>query len=334
MPESQLLVPSTYAALRQAVETVVLKGRRDIDRAWVQTYHEAGRLITVHLVVNKNRTAYGSQVLSRLSADTGIDKRTLQQCAQFYRCFPKVGARPQLGWAHYRVLINVAETGRREQLKQTAEKLHWTSRELEEQVRQLNATLEQKAVGPATGDKAKLLTPKRGTPGLCRVVEPEAGLAVDLGFAVFLSLPSATKLVAGDFVQVTDETVRRESAATKADLFTYTVDLLKVVDGDTLWVLIGLGRGFAVKQKLRLRDLDCPEMSTPGGKAAKRYVDSLVARTAALTICTTKPDKYDRYLADVFLTLDDSAEIYLNNALLENGHAVVKREWEFGDWGE
>ena len=114
-----------------------------------------------------------------------------------------------------------------------------------------------------------------------------------------------------------------------------------MVDGDTLWVRVGLGRGVAAKHKLRLRDLDCPEMSTPEGKAAKRYVDGLVARTKALTICTTKPDKYDRYLADVFLTLAPSSssgqaaeEVYLNNALLENGHAVPKKAWEFGDWGE
>jgi endonuclease YncB( thermonuclease family) len=73
-------------------------------------------------------------------------------------------------------------------------------------------------------------------------------------------------------------------------------------------------------------------LPAPGGKAAKRFTESLVARAAAVTICTTKPDKYDRYLADVFLTTD-AGEVFLNNALLENGHAAVKRAWEFSDWG-
>lgn len=45
-----------------------------------------------------------------------------------------------------------------------------------------------------------------------------------------------------------------------------------------------------------------------------------------------KPDKYDRYLADVFLA-QDGEPVYLNNALLAAGHAVVKKEWEFSDWG-
>jgi endonuclease YncB( thermonuclease family) len=65
-----------------------------------------------------------------------------------------------------------------------------------------------------------------------------------------------------------------------------------------------------------------------------------VAKSVGVVINTTKPDKYDRYLADVFLigSTDQSAEgptkadIFLNHALLEHGHAVRKEAWEFGDW--
>ena len=60
---------------------------------------------------------------------------------------------------------------------------------------------------------------------------------------------------------------------------------------------------------------------------------SSCARASAVTVFTTKPDKYDRYLADVFLTTDDG-ELFLNGALLENGHAVRKEAWEFGDWDD
>ncbi len=120
----------------------------------------------------------------------------------------------------------------------------------------------------------------------------------------------------------------------QADLFTYRAGVIRVVDGDTLWVRVDLEPGRWVKQKLRLRDLDCPELSTPAGKAAKRFTEGFVAGAAALTICTTKPDKYDRYLADVFVDRAGGGEAYLNNALLESGHAVVKRDWEFADWGE
>ena len=107
-----------------------------------------------------------------------------------------------------------------------------------------------------------------------------------------------------------------------------------MVDGDTLVVALEIAPGIFCEQKLRLRGLDCPEMITPEGKAAKRFVDGLAAQTNAITINTTKPDKYDRYLADVFLAGADGEgpEVFLNNALLENGQAVRKDAWEFGDW--
>lgn len=112
------------------------------------------------------------------------------------------------------------------------------------------------------------------------------------------------------------------------------------MDGDTLWVRVFLRPDQWVKQKLRLRDLDCPEMDTPEGKAAKRFVDALIARTTSITICTTRPDKYDRYLADVFICLATSdgsgvkgEEVFLNNELLANGHAVRMNEYTPADWG-
>jgi hypothetical protein len=96
--------------------------------------------------------------------------------------------------------------------------------------------------------------------------------------------------------------------------------------------MLGLRPDQWLKEKLRLRDLDCPEMATPEGRAAQRFTAALVARATAVTVCTTKPDKYDRYLADVYLATEDG-EKFLNNELLAAGHAVVKRAWEFGDWG-
>ncbi len=100
----------------------------------------------------------------------------------------------------------------------------------------------------------------------------------------------------------------------------------------TLWVRVFLRSDQWIKQKLRLRDLDCPEIATAEGKAAARFTARLVARATTVTICTTKPDKYDRYLADVFLELEGE-RVLLNNALLAAGHAELKQEWEFSDWG-
>lgn len=55
-------------------------------------------------------------------------------------------------------------------------------------------------------------------------------------------------------------------------------------------------------------------------------------------MCTTKPDKYDRYLADVFalppVAVSATTPPAFNNALLEQSHVSRKDVREFGDWGE
>ncbi len=108
MPVSRVSIPATYAELKKAVEAVVFKGRQQIEQAWIQTYHETGRLINEHILRNQ-RAGYGAKVFDRLANDTGISKRTLQECAQFQRCFPIARTCAQLGWAHYRTLCQVSD---------------------------------------------------------------------------------------------------------------------------------------------------------------------------------------------------------------------------------
>ncbi|MDA1275774.1 MAG: thermonuclease family protein [Verrucomicrobia bacterium] len=52
----------------------------------------------------------------------------------------------------------------------------------------------------------------------------------------------------------------------------------------------------------------------------------------SVQICTTKPDKYDRCLADVYIETSGGSEVFVNNALLERNLAVRKDAWEFRDW--
>ncbi len=335
MPALALTAPKTYAELRRSVEAVVHKGRQAIDMAWLRTYHDTGRLIHEFILRKKDRADYGADLFNRLTTDTGIDRRTLQQSVQFYRYFPNWRGRANLGWSHYRALVQVADAPERERLQREAVARHWSSTELEQRIRTLNAAIDVTVHASSTTSGAiPLLTPRRGTPGISKVLATDDGLAVDLGFACFVDLPADTGLAAGALVQFDAAGRARPLAdATKADLFTYRATILKLVDGDTLWVKIHVGQRHWLKQKLRLRDLDCPELSTPEGKAARRFVEALLGGATAVTICTTRPDKYDRYLADVYLSLSDG-EIYLNNKLLSNGHAVIKREWAFADWGD
>ena len=84
------------------------------------------------------------------------------------------------------------------------------------------------------------------------------------------------------------------------------------------------------------------QLSTAAGRAAKAIVEKLLSHGDEVTVCTTKPDKYDRYLADVFvrpgrgqgsagqaesdyaspITSHPEGFVFLNNALLTGGYAV------------
>ena len=337
------VIPRTYAELRHGVEETLLTGQRRIEEAKVRTYWETGRLIHEHLLRYEDRADYGAQVMGKLGDDLGVSDRLLYQCLQFVRAFPILHARAELGWAHYRVLVRVEDKTQRGQMEAEAAKNGWTSRQLEDRIRPvtlLDATSIAETSGtPGTrpSGSSKPLAPKRGTTGLCKIIGTAESLSVDLGFTSYLDLTEdqADGLKAGAFVRLdSKENFRPAEDAKSSDLYTYRAEILRVVDGDTLWMKIYLGPRHWLKEKLRLRGLDCPEMATVAGKAAKRFVETLAAQATAVTITTTKPDKYDRYLSDIFLDTNSGEEIFLNNALLENGHAIRKDGYTLSDWEE
>jgi endonuclease YncB( thermonuclease family) len=345
-------VPRTYAELRRRVEAVIGAGRRQVEAAWVQTYHETGRLIHEHVLLRKDRADYGAQVYARLSADVGVSGRTLRECVQFYRRFPIWRPVAKLGWNQCRLLCQVGDESQRGALLAEMRRGEMPTVDLKKRVRSLNAAsrLVDSDGAPAPQPDAKLLKPRRGTPGVFRVTQEGTTLAVDLGFTSHLDLTPAQArgLQAGGFVRFTaDGEVEPAPNATRNDLYTYAAEVTRVVDGDTLWVKLYLEPRRWLKEKVRLRGIDCPEMATPEGRAAKRFVETLIAQSTAATVTTTKPDKWDRYLADVFLRrasgegqeargrgseAGGDEGIFLNNELLAHGHARRMDEYALTDW--
>ncbi len=331
-------VPRTYAELRSGVQETLLTGQQRTEEAKVRTYWETGRLIQEHLLIHKERAKYGGQVVPKLAEDLGISDRVLYHCVQFARTFPILTARSEFTWAHYRALLQIEDKTQRKKIEAEAAKNGWTSRQLEERIRPINllkANNNEDAVERVP--TAKPLVSKRGTVGVYRVIAGEEILSVDLGFTSYLDLTEeqAVGLQGGRLIRLDakGKFLPAEDAKT-SELFTYRAEVIRVVDGDTLWMKIYLRPRHWLKEKLRLRALDCPEMDTPEGKAAKRFVETLVAQAVSVTITTTKPDKYDRYLSDIFLESESGEEIFLNNALLQNGHAIRKESYSLSDWEE
>lgn len=103
--------------------------------------------------------------------------------------------------------------------------------------------------------------------------------------------------------------------------YCYRATVVRVIDGDTLELDVDLGFQVRHRLKCRLLNINCPEMSTPEGKAARSFVVSwLEQHGAAVYVETTKDksDSFGRYLAYVSTENHD-----LNQDLLHAGHAVA-----------
>ena len=332
---------------------------RDIARLYTQTrvsvvrmYWEIGRRIVEVEQEGADRAAYGGRLLPRLSADltarcgVGFSLRNLQRMRVLYLQHTISPAPAHLSWTHQVELLSLPDARLRQQLMARAQRQGLSSQQLRALVQATRERLEARQPTdepPASGGTLRgrrvaptLLTPKRGTPGVFLITDLAGMRCLDLGFASYraLSEPERRRLHAGDLVRrASDGTLHRAPSATPTALYTYEARIERVVDGDTVWTLIRLAGEEWRREKLWLRGIDCPELGTSAGEAAKRFVQAQVARAARLVITTTKPDKWDRYLSDVWLTMADGTDVFLNNRLLEQGHARPYGRVSLEDWG-
>lgn len=103
----------------------------------------------------------------------------------------------------------------------------------------------------------------------------------------------------------------------------------RVIDGDTVDVNIDLGFGITISHRIRLKDIDTPEIRTRDfeekrkGLEAKSWVEKEFSRDGEWIIETTKEDKYGRMLGTFYLVGDPTT---LNEKMLNEGIAVSYTE--------
>jgi micrococcal nuclease len=89
-------------------------------------------------------------------------------------------------------------------------------------------------------------------------------------------------------------------------IYIYKADLIRVVDGDTVELMIDQGFSNFTKQTMRLYGIDAPEMRTAAGKAAKTWLWEAIQPLEAIYVQTiqlstkAKRDKYGRFLAVLY----------------------------------
>ena len=314
-------VPDVYLNLVNSIKQEITKTQDELQRQKAVCYWKIGRHISKHLLTNQERAGYKKQLYPRLVNDLKIDERTLQQAVKFHKSFPIPTPGSELSWTNYRELLKISDQGLRDSIFQQVKDTRVTARELRAQIKQIKR--EGQADVTLEVNKGTLYTYRTDSQ---KFIEAAKGQTViDVGFGLLREVPSRKLdgLAPGTVVESQIEkgsSVLVESLRTTSDLYTYRGYLDYVIDGDTVVLYVDLGFGTYSRQKLRLRGIDTPELKTPEGEKAKAFVVEILKKPKLIKIRTYRKDKYDRYLADIFV---GSKEVFLNQKLLNEKLAAA-----------
>ena len=109
----------------------------------------------------------------------------------------------------------------------------------------------------------------------------------------------------------------------------YVKEVTKIVDGDTVDVIIDLGFDVMFKSRVRLAGIDTPESRTRDldekklGLEAKEYLKHAIESATDIVIKTEKmnsSEKYGRILGWIFL---DGASNSINNEMVQNKQVLL-----------
>ena len=115
-------------------------------------------------------------------------------------------------------------------------------------------------------------------------------------------------------------------------MYNYKINLLRVIDGDTIDAEIDLGFDIKVKKRIRFLGINTPESRTRDleekarGLAAKDRVKQLLEGANEITLQSHGVGKYGRCLGELFVDVVDGKEKItlesVNQLLIKENHAV------------
>jgi micrococcal nuclease len=102
-------------------------------------------------------------------------------------------------------------------------------------------------------------------------------------------------------------------------MYQYKAEVVRVIDGDTVELLVDVGFQMHFKGHFRLLGINAPEMPTPEGLPSKVHLESeLKAIGPVINVETFKPDKYGRWL----VRIPDGYGSTINKRMINKGFAV------------
>src|SRR3989338_2657417 len=345
MKTKSVLSPSSVSRLAANINNELKRMELDIKGRVTVGYWRVGRCISREILRNKDRAGYGEHVYEQLAPRVLLSKRTLERTVQLCRDYPIASHVTQLTWTHFLHLMAVKDEDQRKKLEHQAIAKGWDSQELKNRIRAAAAATGRLPAGgnpdgkKETGEEIPQLPFVRGRVNTFALVEDEGeqDLLVDFGFRLHWGFTriKSLRVKKDDCVEVRDDRfLKTTSPLNREQLFTYKAEVKRIIDGDPLIARVSLNFRMFITQKFRLRGIDCPEINTPEGKRAKRFVEERLNGLDFIVIKTHKDttDKYERYLADIFY-LSGETDIdkiakegnYLNQELLDAGLA---RLWQ------
>ncbi len=127
-------------------------------------------------------------------------------------------------------------------------------------------------------------------------------------------------------------------------MYEYDAKVIRVIDGDTIELEltkcfnVEIDFGFYIKetqqilkstrQHFRLAGINTPEIY---GVSLEEKLKGLAAKDELTRLCaigklkaiTLKPDKYGRWLAELFVELENGVKLNINQKLIETGFAIA-----------
>ena len=324
----QKLVAGLRAEMAKGIRAV----EEFVERHKVITSWNMGRDINAYL--DTHEPAYGGigAFYTDLSKDLEINERTLQQCAQFFRFFPKLPSHSYLKWSHYRFLMTVPDA---------AQRAKWIERIQKERIPPDELRL---ALMPQSANddlpKFNLKSPVRGKLYTYRLLRAddvenfETPWFVDAGFAGRREAPPSKAVLDNKNLYTSEkaggEYTLKVVRANVDELFTFRGKIRRWVDADTPLVIIDQGFSMWIEQRLRLIGIDAPEKGTLAEERARKWVENELKDCGNIVLKTYKSDNWDRYLVDLYYIPKEkdmrqvaAQGIWLNSRMVEKGIAKI-----------
>ncbi len=330
-PSHMQITLNNYEKLLSQIQKIISQTERNIiqtvNREKILMSWQVGKIIDEHLTEN-SRADYGKKLFEQIEKDTKIAQSILYQMRKFYKAYPTLPKNENdLSWSHYRNLASVQNKEKQKYLEDLTVKNNLSVNELQRAILK-SKKAEKKTVQKSAPKKLKVTRGQIFSYEIVALADSKKTF-VDLGFNMFFELKTSLKI--GEIVESKKSAEKfslKKSNVKPAQMHTYKAYLERVVDGDTVHVVLDLGFKMQHREILRLAKINAPEAKTSEGRRSSDSLKKILKDVPFLIVKTNKTDIYGRYVADVFFDetgketdpqkIADSGT-YLSQLLLDRG---------------